>query len=217
MLVRGSLFFCKPFSCSPGSRTSVLAWSYGGAPTSEALAPPKAASRTSARTSCRFGAFSFPDIFHTAPVGYVVPAAEVVAGSRLGAGACSQHSSGRTSCPASSPAAEATVSSGSSSKELARALCAADGADAAPAKHIGRTAACARPARARARSLRKVAGSGPQRPPLSTANTTRWQRGERASSLGAGVATPTPRCLLKGEAGRADCPPAPARRSERQG
>ena len=58
--------------------------------------------------------------------------------------------------------------------------------DAAPTRYISRTqkrtAACARAARARARSPRKVAGSESQRPPISTANTTRWHRGKRDSS-----------------------------------
>ena len=58
------------------------------------------------------------------------------------------------------------------------------GNDAAPAGDVGctQTAACALAARACARSRKKAVGSGPQRPPVSTAKTTRWQRGERDSS-----------------------------------
>ena len=81
-------------------------------------------------------------------------------GSRLGAGACSQRSSCRSSCTAGSPAAEATGSRGSSSQEPARA----DADDAAPARHMGRTQ------------------SRPQLSAATNANTNRWQRGERASS-----------------------------------
>ena len=58
------------------------------------------------------------------------------------------------------------------------------GNDAAPAGDVGctQTAACALAARACARSRKKAVGSRPQRPPVSTAKTTRWQRGERDSS-----------------------------------
>ena len=64
-----------------------------------------------------------------------------------------------------------------------RRLLRRDGNDAAPARHVGRTqnrpkqlptASCARSS-SRLRSLRKVVGWGPQRPPTLTANTTRWQ------------------------------------------
>ena len=61
------------------------------------------------------------------------------------------------------------------------------GDDATPAGHVGCTqsradGSVALTARACARSRKKAVGSGPQRPPVSTAKTTRRQRGERESS-----------------------------------
>ena len=72
--------------------------------------------------------------------------------------------------------------------------------DAAPPRHVGRTQSrpngSVRTLSSRPREEPEEGcglGSGHQRQP--TANTTRRQRGERASS------TLTPRCLLEGEAG----------------
>ena len=72
--------------------------------------------------------------------------------------------------------------------------------DTYAAHRAERTAACALAARACARSRKKVVCSGPQRPPVSTAKTTRaaaW----RARELGVGFAPFAPCCELKGEAG----------------
>ena len=107
----------------------------------------------------------------------------------------------------SSPAAEATVSRGSSEQRAGQGPLRRDSNNATQARHIcaalarkaDRTAACARAARTRARSLMKVAGSEPQR----HESQLRIARGSLAASAMArgSVATLTPRCLLKGKAG----------------
>ena len=92
-----------------------------------------------------------------------------------------------------------------------------DNDDAAPTRHSGRANGSVRTcSSARARNLRKVAGWEPHRPPISTANTTRRQRGERDSS-GYRCRDAYAALLAEGR-GRADRQlRAAARRSEWQG
>ena len=71
--------------------------------------------------------------------------------------------------------------------------------DTKAARRAEPTTACARAAR-RGRSLRKAAGSEPQRPPISTAKTCKNHKVASRRARYLGVATLTPCCLLKGEA-----------------
>ena len=153
----------------------------------------------------------------SAPAVYVEQAARSSLREVAGAGACSQRSSCRTSCTAGSPAAEATVSRRSSSKKPARALCAATAMmllqrDTQAARIADRTAACPRSACARARSLRKVVGSEPQR---HQPRQRTQKGGSTASAQARGRCRDAYASLLAGARGRADCQLlAAARRSE---
>ena len=106
-------------------------------------------------------------------------------GRRLLAGVACQRASARSSCRAGSgPPALHSPPGGNSSRDAAKARCAATAlhltthaALAAARREVGTSAA-----RARASKRMKVAASGAHQPPTSSPNTTRRQRRARSSS-----------------------------------